>query len=118
MSNIYSIIYDTLSTLGYPIKEQGSYSKDDILPETFITYQVIDSPNNSFADNKPTSITTRVQLAFYSLKPVLKQSANETFKSVMIPAGFLRASGRDLPFNKDTGHYGYTSDYNFYESEE
>lgn len=117
MTDIYNLIYSTLSALGYPVKEQGTYSENDTLPETFITYQIIDSPNNSFADNQPTSKTTRIQLAFYSKKPALKQSADETFKGIMLPAGFLRAGGRDLPYDHNTGHYGYTSDYRFYESE-
>lgn len=100
------------------MKEQGSYSPGAKLPETFITYQVIDAPNNTHYDNLPASTTRRIQLALYSAKPDIKQSADSLFKSMMVPAGFLRVSGRDLPFDGNTQRYGYTSDYRFYESED
>jgi hypothetical protein len=117
MSNIYSLTYNTLSALGYPVKEPGTYSKEKP-PETYITYFIVDSPNNSFADNKPVSRTTRIRLALYSQKPSIRQNADNLFKSVMLEAGFLRVGGRDLPFNSDTGHYAYTCDYRYYEMEE
>lgn len=118
LSNIYSIIYDTLQPLGYPVKEQGTYPKDAVLPETFITYLIVDSPNETHYDNKPESTTYRVQLCLYSKKPSIKQNADELFKSVMLPGGFLRVGGRDLPFNANTGHYCYTCDYRYYEMED
>lgn len=115
--NIYELVCNTLKPLGYPVKEQGSYTPGANIPETFITYQIIDAPNNTHYDNVPASTTPRIQLAFYSKKPALKQNADQTFRSVMLPAGFLRVSGRDLPFDSTTGHYGYTSDYRYYETE-
>lgn len=117
MINIYSLIWSTLAPLGYPVKEQGTYAEGATRPETFITYQLIDSPNNTHYDNAPASTTYRIQLTLYSKKPSLKQGADALFKSVLLPAGFLRASGRDLPFDSKTGHYAYTSDYRYYESE-
>ncbi|NJD02030.1 MAG: hypothetical protein FIA99_05420 [Ruminiclostridium sp.] len=117
MSNIYKRVCDALEPLGYPVREQGSYAKDEDQPETHITYQLIDAPNNSHADNSPTSTTPRMQLALYSRRPATKQDADRLFKSVMLPAGFMRAGGRDLPFNPETGHYGYTSDYKYFETE-
>ena len=118
MSNIYKTVCDTLEPLGYPLSLQGSYADNAIFPETFITYQLIDSQNNSHADNLPTSTTHRIQLSLYSKKPVIQQGADTTLKSVMLPSGFVRAGGRDLPFNQDTGHYGYTCDYRYFETEE
>ncbi len=118
MINIYALVNDTLKTLGYPVREQGTYKPTDTQPETHVTYQLIDSPNNSHADNQPTSQTTRVQVTLYSKKPALKQGADTAFKSVMLPAGFMRVGGRDLPFNAATGHYAYTCDYRFHEMEE
>lgn len=117
MSNIYELIYNTLTQLGYPVREQGTFKTNETLPETFITYQIILSTDNAHYDNAPASTTTRIQLALYSKKPAIKQNADNLFRSVMLPAGFLRISGRDLPFNQNTGHYGYTSDYNYYETE-
>lgn len=117
MTDIYALIYDTLLQLGYPVREQGTYGEDDKLPATHVTYQIIDSPNNSHADNLPTSQTTRIQVTLYSKKPALKQGADQAIKAVMLPAGFLRVGGRDLPYNEKTGHYAYTCDYRFYDNE-
>lgn len=117
MSNIYELVYNTLIQLGYPVREQGTYGENETLPETFITYQIINEINDTHYDNKIASTTITVQLALYSKKPAIKQSADQLFRSVMLNAGFLRISGRDLPFNSSTGHYAYTSDYIFYKEE-
>ena len=118
MSNIYKKIYDTLVHLGYPVREQGTYGDDEVLPETMITYQLVDDPDSSHYENIPTSKIPRFQVVLYTKNPAIKQSADKTLRSVLLPAGFMRASGRDLPFNKDTGHYGYVSDYRYFETEE
>lgn len=117
MENIYSLVYNTLLPLGYKVKEEGTFPSGKTLPETYITYFDVNSPNNSYADNKPTSQTTRIQVNLYSKDPALKQNADDLFRSVMLPAGFLRVGGRSLPFNKDTGHYCYTCDYRYYDQE-
>ena len=113
--NIYNKICETL--VGYTVREQGSFAPNEKLPDTFITYQIIDSPNDTHADNASTSTTYRIQFALYSTAPVIKQDADDILKSLLIPAGFLRAGGRDLSYNKDTKHYGFASDYNYYEME-
>lgn len=116
-SNIYSILYSALSGLGYTVREQGTFGSTETLPATFITYQLIEQPNDSHYDNRPISTTSRMQVTLYSQDPAIKQNADNLFKSVLLPAGFMRAGGRDLPFNSDTGHYAYTSDYRYYDME-
>ena len=117
MSNVYKTIYDTLATLGYPVREQGAYAPDEILPETHITYQLVEDADAAHYDNIPAGKSSRIQLTLYSKDPAVKQSADSTLRSVLVPAGFMRVSGRDLPYEKETGHYAYTSDYRYYESE-
>lgn len=117
MSNIYELISSALKSTGYKVREQGGYQNDERLPDTHVTYQIIDSPNESHADNRPTSTTYRVQIVLYSRKPGIVQNADEILKAALIPAGFLRAGGRAYPFNAQTGHYGWTSDYKYHESE-
>lgn len=118
MTNIYALIFDTLSALSYPVREQGTYGEGEALPDTHATYFIVDSPSRGFADNKPTSRTTRVQIVLYSKDPAIKQGADEALKAVMLPAGFLRVGGGDLPFNEGTGHYAYRCDYRFYDTED
>jgi len=117
VGNVYETIKTTLAPLGYPVRQQGSYAPGATLPETLVTYQVIDQPNGAHADNRPGSTIHRIQISMYSKRPALVQGADAAIKGVLLPAGFLRVTGRDLPLDHETGHYGYTSDYRFYESE-
>ena len=118
LTNVYEKTYTTLQAIGYPAREQGSFASTETLPETFVTYQVLDQRDRSHADGWPTSMTSSVQVALYSKRPALVQQADATLKAVMIPAGFLRSGGRNLPLDAQTRHYGYVSTYNFYDSEE
>ncbi|MPM27249.1 hypothetical protein SDC9_73759 [bioreactor metagenome] len=120
MTNIYALVCGTLEPVGFPVGKQGSFSAEDEknLPETYITYQVIDTPSKSYADNRPTGRSTRIQLTMYSSNPELTQGADSTFKAVMIPAGFMRVGGRDLPYDPSTGRGGYTCDYRYYDMED
>jgi hypothetical protein len=115
--NIYKQTYDTLTGLGYPVREQGSYGPQETLPDTHVTYFIVDQDDASHADNRPTSVIHSVQVALYSKDPAIVQAADQTLRSVMAPAGFLRGRGRALPFDGDTGHYGYVRTYNFYDME-
>lgn len=117
MIDVYNLVCTTLGSSGYPVREQGTYGPDESLPDTHITYFIQDQSNESHADNAPTSQTTTVQVALYSRDPAIAQQANQILKGILHPAGFLRAGGRNLPLDPDTGHYGYTSTYNFYEME-
>lgn len=118
MVNVFNKIVTTLSPLGYSIREQGSYRSNENLPETFITYLLINSPNRSFADNLPLSRTTQIQVSLYSKNPQIVQSADSDIKNLMLSAGFLRINGRSLPYEPMTGHYCWTNDYRLYETEE
>lgn len=111
--NIYDIIGAALGNSGYTFREQGSFMADEPLPETFITYQVIDKEDVAHACNLPYASSARVQMTLYSTDPEIVQSADRTLKSILLPAGFTRFTGRGLPYMADTGHYGYTCDYKY-----
>lgn len=109
--NIYKIIGAVLDVSGYTYRQQGSFTADERLPDNFITYQVIDKEDVAHAKNTPYVSVARVQMALYSTDPAIVQKADEILKGIL--PGFLRGSGRDLPFMVDTGHYGYTCDYTY-----
>ncbi len=117
MANIYNIVYTALATLGYEVREQGTFSDDEVLPATFITYNLISKSDIRHSDNEATSNVSRVQVALYSTDPAIKQAADGTLFTVMKAAGFMRAGGRDLPFDPSTGHYGYACDYRLHQEE-
>ena len=115
--NIYKRISDALATLELPYQEQGTMNKDT-LPAAFLTYQLLYKGDVSHADNLPTANSTLVQIALYSTDPSITQSAEDTISTAMFEAGFTRAGGRSLPYDGDTGHYGYACDFRYYETEE
>jgi len=117
MANIYNLVYTALASLGYEVREQGTFSEDEALPATFITYTLISKGDIRHSDNEPTSSVGRVQVALYSTDPAIKQAADGLLFGVMKAAGFMRAGGRDLPFDPTTGHYGYACDYRLYQEE-
>jgi hypothetical protein len=110
-------VYATLSTIGYPVREQGSYAATEVLPATLVTYQVIGQAPSGHADGLPTGFISRIQVALYSTDPAITQTALRTFLTTMQPAGFLFSSGRQLPLDEQSGHYGFTADFKIYESE-
>ena len=117
MINIQKKICDTLAPLGHSIREQGTYSATETLPETFITFVILEQDDISHADNVSTGVLHSARIQLYSKRPATVQAAETALRVLMIPAGFLRAGGRPLPFEEQTGHYGYSAAYNFYDSE-
>jgi hypothetical protein len=113
--SIYSKLYHALAPSGYPVREQGSFGAGDTLPETLITYQILDQPDISHADNAPRAMMSYVRVAVYSKDPATLQGADQMLRALLTPDGFLRAGGRGLPFDPDTEHYGYVSEYRLYE---
>lgn len=118
MSNIFEKITTALAPLGYIIREQGTFKSGETLPETFITYFIVDSPSGTHYDNVSHSETFRVQVTMYSKKPSIIQSSNKNIKNLMVPKGFMRISGKSLPYDITTGHYAWTQDYKYFDMEE
>ena len=106
-----------LATSGLEVREQGTYDEDETLPESLITYQIMTQLDSSHADNRSTSTTTSVRVFYYSQRPALVQVADQLIRNLMLPAGFMHAGGEPLPLDKETGHYGYVTTYNYYDSE-
>lgn len=113
MTNIFKKVFDTLSPLGYEVAEKGTYQAGDTLPDTLVTYQVLEADDVRHYDNQPVGIQYAVQIDLYARDPAITQTADTVFRAVMQPAGFRRAGGRSLPLDPATGHYGWTNDYNF-----
>ncbi len=82
------------------------------LPDLFVTYQVISEPSELQADNAETLKSWDVQVTIWSRSGLPGIPA---LNSAMINAGFMRAAGRELPYQPDTRHFGYAIDYTFLE---
>lgn len=103
-----------LADLGYVTRQQGDFTEHEPLPETFLTYLLITADEAGYYSNVGRKSTYLVQIALYSRDKVIVDNAENTLKSILKPKGYLFSTGRDLPKDKNTQHYGYAADYRLY----
>ena len=115
MTTIWQRVFDALGSLGVPVEktklvlETGAQK-----PEQYITYQVITTTPEGFADNREILRSHLVQLNLWSI------DGFESFPDVeaaMLAAGFLFQGERDMDM-EETGHYGQSKDFLFLEEKE
>lgn len=108
--NVRDILINALSSLNYDVRLQGSYADDEPLPESFITYSISDSPDDSFYDNEPKRTHTYFNIIFYSKKMSLIKTIPDQMYSLLKQAGFIRSgSGQDYSYENE--HYGWLMNY-------
>jgi hypothetical protein len=114
LADIPKLIYDTLSPLGYEVKQQGTYSADAALPETFITYWLSRATPTGHYNNATVSMTYELQIVLYSLDPTIQQGADALLRSALSQADFLCGDGQDITFSEITRHYAYGMRIKYY----
>jgi len=108
---------EPLKTEGYEVSLQGSYGENEPLPESFITYFIVDSNDRSFYDDSPKLSDYRIQIVFYSKKVELIKTIPDLIYQHLKAAGFVRTGkGRDISYNVE--HYAWQIDYLFTERNE
>lgn len=106
------LIKNTLLPLGYgePIL-QGSMADDEPYPESFITYQIIGSPEQDFFDGVPNGTQWRFNIFFYTSDPALLSTEPTRIYNAMKAAGFIpQGKGFDIPSDEPT-HIGWQNEY-------
>lgn len=86
------------------------------LPDNYMVYFLVSNPPGLFADNREISSTPRIQVSFFFRKKSRLPSMMDEIKNTFPRYGFTRAGESPIPYQKDTGHYGWRCDFNFYES--
>jgi hypothetical protein len=113
MSTIYEDAKAALETLGFDVYSANDLSEDEVLPESYIVYQIISSPTVTSADNKPIGKTPRVQVAGWSMSGSAANAFETSIDAAMIAAGFSRIGGAE---RKDGNYYGWQGDYTKYKT--
>ncbi len=112
--NVRDHLIKTLQPLGINVRYQGSISEDEPIPETLITYEIIDSMDQSYYDNTSHRLTTRIQLVIYSSKMSIIKTLPDHMSQLIKAAGFTRESrGYDRGFYMD--HYAWIMEIHFTE---
>lgn len=109
------ILTEFQGTTGIPYDFERFNCPAGQLPDHFIVYFMVDDPDISHADGKATSHETRIQVSFYYRDKADFLTVPDAIEAAFINAGFTRGPAGTIPYQLDTGHYGWRRDFYFYE---
>ena len=85
------------------------------LPDTFLVYFLVSDQPTAHYDGKEASHEVRMQVSlFYRDISVINTLPDKIIKA-FTATGFKRAGCGRIPYQQNTGHYGWRCDFNFYE---
>lgn len=96
-------LFDLFDEIGLPYFRQGSMSNVEY-PSSFFTFWNIDTPNDSFYDNKETRYIEYIQVGFYTNDPNLIYSQMNDFINRAKQKGFI-VQGKARDTNADQDNY-------------
>lgn len=111
---VNELLYNTLVSVGYPVYLQGTYTGAQY-PDSFITYIVNASDDNTHYDDDVQSWAWDFTVIFYSKVPQLLDTAPDAIRAALKAAGFIpRGKGFNI-FSDDPQFTGWTTEYIFNE---
>lgn len=97
------LLIETLGTLGYPVRKQGSLLPNEAYPENFFTFWNDSADGQSFYSNTEESIAWAYSVNFYSVDPVKVNSKLLAAKQLLKAAGFtVTGAGHDVMSDEPT----------------
>ena len=113
---IWERIKAALTALSVPMAaNQYLTETPDDLPDQFLVFQMISDPARQHADNSEQSRLYRVQVTIYDRSGL---DAIPDIEGAMWAAGFTRGPSMELPYNRQTRHYGLAKDFFYLEEEQ
>lgn len=100
---------------GIPYDFERSESPESQLPDRYIVYFLVDDEGKTYSDGTETSHEPRVQVSFFYRNKADVLTIPDKVESAMVDAGFTRGPVGHIPYQPDTGHYGWRRDFYFYE---
>lgn len=97
------LLINTLLTLGYPVKLQGSIEENEICPESFFTYWNYSTDDDVHYDNEPIDYIWEFSVNFYSVYPELVNIELLNAKNLLQEQGFIiSGKGYDIASDEPT----------------
>lgn len=112
MTTIFERVETALDTLSPAVPFALAPYVGETLPDTYIAYQLIDSPPEDHADNVEIARSYLVQVSIYSRAGLVSLP---NVDAAMTAAGFTKGPMRQIPKDQTTGHHGLAKDYVFLE---
>lgn len=97
-------LIETLSSLGYPVKKQGSMLPDEPYPDHFFTYWNNSSDGTSYYSNAEGAIVWNYSINFYSVDDPI--STLMEAKALLQGAGFIVSGGGYDVMSDESTHTG------------
>ena len=95
---MWSKLEEVFEEMGLPYSRQGSYGREDDIPESLFTFWNIKSPEKKFYDNKSNVIEWEWIVYFYTQDNSLLYTKMKEFIKMAKSKGFLiDGEGQDLP---------------------
>ncbi|MEE0840760.1 MAG: hypothetical protein U0L72_09515 [Acutalibacteraceae bacterium] len=95
--------------------ERWNEEKRGKMPDTFIIYFLVSDTPLFSADGRERSSQPRIQVSLYYRDISVMKDIPEQIVAVFNTAGFRRSATGRIPYQQNTGHYGWRSDFTFYE---
>lgn len=113
MTTIFERVESALGTISPAVAFSLAPYKSTTLPATYIVHQLIDGSPEQHADDAETERTYSVQVTIWSRAGLV---GLPDVKTAMLAAGFMKGTERQLPQDKETGHYGLATEYVYSET--
>lgn len=104
-----------LTDLGYPYSFERLEVETTQLPDTYIVYFLVDDNGKTWADGAETSHTPRIQVSLFYRQKSVYLTLPDSIETAFINAGFMRVGAGRIPYQNDTGHYGWRCDFRYNE---
>lgn len=85
------------------------------LPDTYVVYFLVSAPSVSSADNKERASEVRIQVSLFYRNKSTFLTIPDKIVAAFTKAGLCRAGEGRIPYQTNTGHYGWRCDFKFYE---
>lgn len=87
----------------------------DQLPDEFMVYFLVDDPGLGHSDNVETSHEPRIEVSYFYRDVAKIATMPDKIEAAFLLAGGARGPAGTIPYQADTGHYGWRRDFYFYE---
>lgn len=85
------------------------------LPDTYITYFLVANPGTAWANGKERILTPRIQVSLFYRKKKAFIDLPPKIIQAFVSNGFMRSGEGRIPYQQNTGHYGWRCDFYYYE---